>query len=247
MPERARDLPRRTGAPAVARLIAHVAVMALLASSAAIGAAGAGHDQGSQALGFDVVSTARGASGPTEVLRSASFVIEPNPADPDPLPDRHIIATATPVPAPLSIPKPKAPTLASVAAAAPAPVITAVVGNGKLLWPVPGAIITQYFWAGHLAIDLATDAGNPVLAAASGVVISAGWRSNGGGLVIEIDHGNGMHTLYNHLGAILVSVGQVVGRGQRIASVGCTGNCTGPHVHFQVMIGGVFVNPLRYL
>src|SRR5205823_4401354 len=83
----------------------------------------------------------------------------------------------------------------------------AVVGTGKLLWPVPGAVITQYFWAGHLAIDMATDAGNPVLAAGSGVVLSAGWRSNGGGLVIEIDHGRGLHTLYNHLGAILVSPG----------------------------------------
>ena len=249
MPERARDLPRRTGAPAVGRLIAHVAVVVLLASSAAIGVAGVGHDQASPgALGFDVVSAARGASVATEVLRSATFVIQPNPADPDPLPDRRIIATPTPVPTPLSIPTPKAPQVARVAVAAPVPApFTAVIGNGKLLWPVPGAIITQYFWAGHLAIDMATDAGNPVLAAAAGVVISAGWRDNGGGLVIEIDHGNGMHTLYNHLGAILVSVGDVVGRGQRIGSVGCTGNCTGPHVHFQVMIGGVFVNPLRYL
>jgi len=251
LPERARDLPRRASAPAIARLIAHVAVVALLASSAAIGVAGLGHDQASQgALGFDVVSAVRGANGASQVIRSATFVIQPNPADPDPLPDRRITAAPTPIPTPLSIPTPKPPQVARVSAPAPAPApapFTAVVGNGKLLWPVPGAIITQYFWAGHLAIDMATDAGNPVLAAASGVVISAGWRSNGGGLVIEIDHGNGMHTLYNHLGAILVSVGQVVGRGQRIASVGCTGNCTGPHVHFQVMIGGVFVNPLRYL
>jgi len=248
LPERARDLPRRASAPAIARLIAHVAVVVLLASSAAIGVAGVGHDQAAQGgLGFDVVSAVRGANGATQVLRSATFVIQPNPADPDPLPDRRIVATSTPIPAPLFIPTPKPATqVAGVFAPAPA-AFTAVVGNGKLLWPVPGAIITQYFWAGHLAIDLATDAGNPVLAAASGVVIWAGWRSNGGGLVIEIDHGNGMHTVYNHLGAILVSVGQVVGRGQRIATVGCTGNCTGPHVHFQVSIGGVFVNPLRYL
>jgi murein DD-endopeptidase MepM/ murein hydrolase activator NlpD len=245
LPERARDLPRR--APAVARVIAHVAVVALLASSAAIGIAATGHGQSAPAgLGFDVVSAVRGAAGSPQILRSATFVIQPNPVDPDPLPERRIVPTSTPVPTPLVIPTPKAPT--HVARVAPAPVIVAaVVGNGKLLWPVPGAIITQYFWAGHLAIDMATDAGNPVLAAAAGTVISAGWRDNGGGLVIEIDHGNGMHTLYNHLGAILVSVGQVVARGQRIGSVGCTGLCTGPHVHFQVMVGGVFVNPLRYL
>jgi murein DD-endopeptidase MepM/ murein hydrolase activator NlpD len=247
LPERARDLSRREGAPAVARLMAHVAVVALLASSAAFGIAGVGHGSAAQGgLGFDVVSAVRGADASPEILKSATFVIQPNPADPDPMPERRIVPTATPVPAPLVIPTPKAPV--QTARVAPAPVIvTAVAGNGKLLWPVPGAIITQYFWAGHLAIDMATDAGNPVLAAATGTVISAGWRGNGGGLVIEIDHGNGMHTLYNHLGAILVSVGQVVGRGQRIASVGCTGNCTGPHVHFQVMVGGVFVNPLRYL
>ncbi len=229
--------------------MAHVAVVALLASSAAIGIAGAGHDPAAgNGLGFDIVSAVRGAAGSPQILRSATFVIQPNPADPDPMPARHIVPSSTAVPTPLVIPTPKPPTQA--ARVAPAPVIVAVapvVGNGKLLWPVPGAIITQYFWAGHLAIDMATDAGNPVLAAAAGTVISAGWRDNGGGLVIEIDHGNGMHTLYNHLGAILVSAGQVVARGQRIASVGCTGNCTGPHVHFQVMVGGVFVNPLRYL
>lgn len=247
MPERDRDLPRRASTPAVVRLLAHVAVVALLASSAAIGIAGAGHDLSSPGgIGFEVVSAVRGANGEPQILKSATFVIQPNPADPDPLPERRIVPSSSPVPPPLVIPTPKSQTQA--AAIVPAPVIvTAVAGNGKLLWPVPGAIITQYFWAGHLAIDMATDAGNPVLAAATGTVISAGWRSNGGGLVIEIDHGNGMHTLYNHLGAILVSVGQVVARGQRIASVGCTGLCTGPHVHFQVMIGGVFVNPLRYL
>jgi murein DD-endopeptidase MepM/ murein hydrolase activator NlpD len=251
LPERARDLPRRAGVPAIARLIAHVAVVCLLAASAAVGVAGAGRDQPAHGgLGFGVVSAVRGADDSLESLRSATFVIQPNPTDTDPVPERRIVPTSTPVPAPLSIPKPKPATaarvLAPAVALAPAP-FTAVVGTGKLLWPVPGAIITQYFWAGHLAIDLATDAGNPVLAAAAGVVVSAGWRSNGGGLVIEIDHGNGLHTLYNHLGAILVSTGQVVGRGQRIGSVGCTGLCTGSHVHFQVKVGGVFVSPLRYL
>jgi len=108
-------------------------------------------------------------------------------------------------------------------------------------------VITQYYWSGHLAVDLAVPAGSPVLAAASGTVIWAGWRTNGGGLVVEIDHGNGLHTVYNHLGAILVAAGSSVTRGQRIASVGCTGNCTGPHVHFQVSVNGVFVNPLRYI
>jgi murein DD-endopeptidase MepM/ murein hydrolase activator NlpD len=251
LPERARDLPRQTSPRAIARLIAHVAVVCLLAASAAIGIGSAGHDETQTGLRFDVVATARGADTPPMELRSTTFVLQPDPTKADPEPYRRIAPTPTPAPTPLPAakPKPKPVTaVARVSAPAPAPAPYAgSVGTGKLLWPVPGAIITQYFWAGHLAIDMATDVGNPVFAAASGVVVSAGWRSNGGGLVVEIDHGQGLHTLYNHLGAILVSSGQIVSRGQRIASVGCTGLCTGPHVHFQVKVGGVFVNPLRYL
>ena len=85
------------------------------------------------------------------------------------------------------------------------------------------------------------------MAADAGVVTWAGWRNNGGGYVVAIDHGNGMRTVYNHLGSIWVSPGQAVSRGQGIAGVGCTGLCTGPHVHFEVVVGGVSVNPLRYL
>jgi murein DD-endopeptidase MepM/ murein hydrolase activator NlpD len=56
-----------------------------------------------------------------------------------------------------------------------------------------------------------------------------------------------MTTVYNHLGSIWVSPGQAVARGQGIGGVGCTGICTGPHVHFEVIVGGYKVNPLRYL
>jgi murein DD-endopeptidase MepM/ murein hydrolase activator NlpD len=248
LPERARDLPRPASPRAIARLLAHVAVVGLLVASAAAGMGGVGRDQTTQGgLRFDVVATARGADGSPQELRSATFVIQPDP-HPDPLPYRRIAPTPTPAPAPRVGATPEPAPVEALSAPAPAPApYTGSIGSGRLLWPVPGAVITQYFWAGHLAIDMATDAGNPVLAAAPGVVTSSGWRSNGGGLVIEIDHGQGLHTLYNHLGAILVSPGQVVARGQRIASVGCTGLCTGPHVHFQVKVGGVFVNPLRYL
>jgi len=85
------------------------------------------------------------------------------------------------------------------------------------------------------------------MASDGGVVTWAGWRNNGGGLVVEIDHGNGIRTVYNHLGTIFVGPGQAVSKGEAIAAVGCTGMCTGPHVHFEVIIGGVLVNPLRYL
>jgi murein DD-endopeptidase MepM/ murein hydrolase activator NlpD len=197
-------------------------------------------------LHFNIVSSVRGASA-AAFLQSVHYDIAADPNKADALVARRMLATPTPAPtvAPKSSPKPTAKPAPTRAVAAP--VVTAVAGNGRLLWPVPGGEITQYFSAAHLALDIATQAGRPVVAAASGTVISTGWRNNGGGLVIEIDHGNGIHTLYNHLGAILVARGAVVGRGQRIASVGCTGACTGPHVHFQVTVGGVFVNPLRYL
>jgi murein DD-endopeptidase MepM/ murein hydrolase activator NlpD len=126
-------------------------------------------------------------------------------------------------------------------------VLQTVVGSGVLAWPLANYTITTYFSSAHLAIDLAAPYGTTVMAADAGVVTWAGWRNNGGGLVVAIDHGNGITTLYNHLGTISVGPGQAVAKGQPIASVGCTGWCTGPHVHFEVVVGGVLVNPLRYL
>lgn len=244
MPEGPRA--HRPASRPLTRAIAHVAVLALVAFSVASGLSVLrANDATPGGVSFDIVSTARGAADASDYNSSVSFAFAAgDPANADPLVSRRLIPTPTP-----SIPPSPKPS----ATKAPQPItvtpihVVAVAGNGKLLWPVPGAIITQYFSASHLAIDMAAPAGSPVLAAANGTVISAGWRTNGGGIVIEIDHGNGIHTLYNHLGSMLVGVGAVVGRGQQIARVGCTGLCTGPHVHFQVMVGGVFVNPLRYL
>lgn len=238
MPERRRRFPRIPNARPLSRAIAHLVVVGLVAFSAAFGFSQLQHVKtASNATGFDVVATAKGASDAAQQQRTVHFDLQPQPSAADPILSRRILPTPTPTPTPE--PSHTAEPLVYAGAY--------VTGNGTLLWPVPGAVITQYFWSGHLAIDLAAPAGHPVLAAADGKVIWAGWRNNGGGLVVEIDHGNGMHTVYNHLGAILVGVGQTVARGDRIASVGCTGLCTGPHVHFQVSINGVFVNPLRYL
>jgi murein DD-endopeptidase MepM/ murein hydrolase activator NlpD len=125
-------------------------------------------------------------------------------------------------------------------AAAPAP------ASGALVWPVPVGSISQYYHSGHLALDIAAPYGSQVVAAQGGTVTWAGWRNNGGGFVVSINHGNGMTTVYNHLGSIWVSPGQYVGAGQGIGGVGCTGICTGPHVHFEVIVNGVIDNPLRY-
>ena len=95
-----------------------------------------------------------------------------------------------------------------------------VVGTGVLGWPVNNGTITTYFSSWHLAIDIAAPYGTTVMASDAGVVTWAGWRNNGGGLVIEIDHGNGITTVYNHLGTIFVGPGQAVSKGQGIAGRG---------------------------
>ncbi len=126
--------------------------------------------------------------------------------------------------------------------------------GGTMLWPVVGGgnYISQYFHTGHYGLDIAADAGSRVRAAASGTVTFAGWKSNGGGYQVWIAHGSGLFTTYNHMSGVSVGAGQHVARGQQVGRVGCTGNCTGPHMHFEVWRGpiwngGVRVNPLKYL
>jgi murein DD-endopeptidase MepM/ murein hydrolase activator NlpD len=164
---------------------------------------------------------------------------------------REDVAASAPMPTPVAVDPDATPlagpsgvggttTGASTRAAAPA------LATGPLVWPVPAGSISQYYHSGHLALDIAASYGSLVVAAQGGTVAWAGWRNNGGGYVISIDHGNGMSTVYNHLGSIWVSPGQWVGAGQGIGGVGCTGVCTGPHVHFEVIVNGVIDNPLRY-
>jgi murein DD-endopeptidase MepM/ murein hydrolase activator NlpD len=175
-------------------------------------------------------------------------VLTPGSSGPDPelprtIPRVQPTPLPTPLPTPVAPPKP----ISAPRPAAAAPQGPVVVGSGQLAWPVPGGKITQYFSGYHPAIDIAAPYGSTVVAADAGVVTWAGWRNNGGGLVVQVDHGNGIVTVYNHLGSIWVGPGQSVGKGQGIAAVGCTGICTGPHVHFETIVGGVIVNPLRYL
>ena len=117
------------------------------------------------------------------------------------------------------------------------------------LWPARG-VVTSRFGARwrrhHTGVDIAAPRGTPIHAARDGRVVRAGWYA-GYGLVVVLDHGDGMETWYGHASAVLVRVGQEVRRGQVVARVGCTGACTGPHVHFEVRVRGEPVNPLRYL
>jgi murein DD-endopeptidase MepM/ murein hydrolase activator NlpD len=98
----------------------------------------------------------------------------------------------------------------------------------------------------HRGIDLAAGTGAPIRAAAAGTVISAG-TEQGYGRAVRIRHADGSETLYAHNSSILVRAGQKVAAGQQISREGATGNVTGPHLHFEVRVGGSNVNPLTWL
>lgn len=98
----------------------------------------------------------------------------------------------------------------------------------------------------HKGIDWATPTGTAVMASSGGTVSVAGWQS-GYGYVVYINHPDGKQTRYGHLSKVLVSVGQQVKQGQKIALSGNTGRSTGPHLHFEIRVGGKAVNPFDYI
>jgi murein DD-endopeptidase MepM/ murein hydrolase activator NlpD len=123
---------------------------------------------------------------------------------------------------------------------------------GSFIWPVRGPITSGFGWrvdpfirrrALHTGIDIAAPMGAPIEAAADGSVIYVGWMT-GYGNVVVLDDGNGISTVYAHLSAELVHVGEEVRRGEVIARVGMTGWATGPHLHFEVRVNGKPVDPL---
>ena len=131
---------------------------------------------------------------------------------------------------------------------------SSTVGSGQFTHPCPGMTAqTSYFGeirefevGGHKGNDYAAPVGTPTYAADDGTVTIAGWSDSAGNWVV-IDHGNGLVTKYMHHSRIVVSQGQTVKKGQKIGEVGSTGQSTGPHLHFQVELNGVAVNPDDYL
>lgn len=118
---------------------------------------------------------------------------------------------------------------------------------GSFIWPASGGI-SQGYKTYHGALDIANRGGGAILAADAGTVVVAGWPDNSGyGNRVVIDHGNGFVTLYAHLSSIGVVAGQTVSRGAVLGSMGCTGRCSGTHLHFEIRSGGVLHNPLEYL
>lgn len=98
----------------------------------------------------------------------------------------------------------------------------------------------------HSGLDLSAPSGTPIYATGPGVVTKSGWGS-GYGQYVEINHGNGYITRYAHASRLIARVGDRVNAGEHIANVGCTGRCTGPHLHYEVVKDGQRKNPLTYL
>lgn len=126
-------------------------------------------------------------------------------------------------------------------------------GTGRLQWPTQGRITSPFGYRNifggssfHSGMDIANSYGTPIYAADNGIVTFVGYKGSYGNLII-IDHGNGFETYYSHSATNGVSLGQGVGKGDYIASMGATGRATGKHCHFEVRINGEAVNPANYL
>lgn len=129
--------------------------------------------------------------------------------------------------------------------------------GGTFMWPVPSSttITSPYGMRTdpfnhkqrfHTGVDIAAPRGTPIVAANSGTVIVSGWSARGYGNYVVINHGGGKSTLYAHQSQVAVSKGDKVTKGQTIGYIGSTGNSTGPHLHFEVLINGDDTNPMNY-
>src|SRR2546423_2082918 len=135
------------------------------------------------------------------------------------------------------------------AAAAGSTTNTGAPSGSGFIWPLSGPITSPFGmrWGTlHPGIDIGVPTGTPIHAAGSGTVIWCGWMSGYGNLVM-IDHHNGLVTLYGHNTSVAVGCNQDVSQGQVVSYSGCTGFCTGPHVHFEVRLHGSAVDPFGYL
>ena len=114
-------------------------------------------------------------------------------------------------------------------------------GFGSRIDPFSGAL------SFHQGVDIANDTGTPVKATADGVVHYADFERGGYGNLVTLNHGNGYMTRYGHLQRFVVSPGQHVKKNQIIAYVGSSGKSTASHLHYEVLLNGIAVNPVKYI
>lgn len=123
-------------------------------------------------------------------------------------------------------------------------------GTGDFIMPTSGSLSSPYgsrWGRTHHGIDVAAPTGTAIYASDNGIVVESEYQSNGYGNIIKIDHQNGYVTYYAHCSELYASVGDVVAKGDKIASVGSTGRSTGPHLHFEIRKGDVSQNPYNYI
>jgi murein DD-endopeptidase MepM/ murein hydrolase activator NlpD len=124
------------------------------------------------------------------------------------------------------------------------------VGTGTFTWPTTATWLSGYDYTPpvHNGLDFDGDFGSPIYAADSGVIVYSGWSDRGYGNLIVVDHAGGWQTFYAHMiDGTLLPCGSNVQKGQLIASMGSTGNSTGPHLHFELRLNGYPVNPWQFL
>lgn len=190
----------------------------------------------------DIISVASNEINDPDLVPEDALVLLPGAVPPPPPPP-----AATPVPV-FAADAPEEP--APVDAFTPAPVPTV----SGFIWPAVGSI-SDYFGTPRgggtyhtgLDIDLYGRYGSPIVAAASGQVVLASFGGYGYGYHVVVRHDSGYETLYAHLSDIYVVEGQWVSQGEVLGAAGCTGWCTGTHLHFEVNLNGAHLDPLDYL
>jgi murein DD-endopeptidase MepM/ murein hydrolase activator NlpD len=185
-----------------------------------------------------------GTMVPVDPNQSLSLLAQTFRVDPDVLRKVNRLRSDSRLPAQLFIPAISTDVIPPAPSPSPGDPSTGRERVVRFAWPTQGTI-TQYFWQFHPGIDIANAVGTPEVAADGGTVVWAGWGDYG--IYVEIDHGNGFHTVYGHMSKVVVSKGQTVAKGQLIGLMGATGRATGPHLHFEIRYEGVPQNPLDLL
>lgn len=170
------------------------------------------------------------------------------PAEPPPTTTTTAPPEVTTTSAPTG-PSPTSPTTAPPTTSPPTTSTPPPPGGPSFSWPAAGPVTSPFGWRWgrmHEGIDIGAWSGDPISASAGGTVILASVLGGYGNCVM-IDHGDGYVTVYAHQSEILVSEGDTVSRGETIGLVGSTGSSTGPHLHFEIRLGGVAYDPVSFL